>query len=308
MVMLRTAWLISVPSLLLISACSFFSLEDRDKSGDDDDGPLAGSGPSGSGGTQAGSGNSGSGGSSAGTSPGGAAGSSAGAGGSASGSSGAGGTGGGTAGGGSGGSTGGTAGSGGDGGTDTAGTGGLGGGASGASGDGGSGGSGGSGGTGGGEPTTCEEWNPSAETFAGHCYLVNTTPVTWPLARDACMTLGAHLVTISSDGVGQTEFDAENTFVWGLVNNMELWIGVSDGKMDMEQGGTPFTWVNGEPLTINGWSDGEPNNYQKDCPSGGTCYEHCGLIPSDRNGQWNDEICGSERPYVCEKELDSSTP
>ena len=119
------------------------------------------------------------------------------------------------------------------------------------------------------------------------------------------MTLGSHLVTISSDGVGQTEFDAENAFVWGLVNNMEVWLGLTDGKMDSEPGmeTVPFAWITGEGIAIDAWSDGEPNNYQKDCPGGGTCYEHCGFIPTDRNGQWNDDICGMEKPYVCEKEL-----
>jgi hypothetical protein len=142
------------------------------------------------------------------------------------------------------------------------------------------------------------------EVFEGHCYRAFTTPATWPEARDACEELGGYLATISSDGVGQTEFDAENAFVWGLVDNQETWIGLSDGRGDMDPGdGTPFGWIGGEGIAIDNWSDGEPNNYQKDCPAGGptnACFEHCGLIPADRSGQWNDEVCGYEKPYVCE--------
>jgi hypothetical protein len=305
---LSLTWSCAAPLLLVAAGCSFFTLEEPDADDDDDGGPSSGGSASGTGGTPPTSGTGGSGGSTAGSSAGGTSGASSGAGGA-----------GGSAGGGAGGAAsggGGAAGSasGGDAGSATAGTSGA---DAGGTGGAGTSGSGGAGGTGGGAgsagnggtgspPDACDDINASAEEFAGHCYLVNTTPVAWPAARDACMALGGHLVTISSEGVTQTEFDAENAFVWGLVDNMEVWLGLTDGKQDSEAGDmTPFAWVTGEAITIHAWSDAEPNNYQKECTvgGGGTCYEHCGFIPSDRNGQWNDDVCAYEKPYVCEWEL-----
>ena len=295
---LRNAWFGSVPLLVLAAGCGFFKLDpptgedDDDGSGATGGGNVSGSGgtppaTSGSGGMIGGAGTNASGGSA------GAASGASGAGGSTGGSSGAAAGGSGGAGGAGSGATGGAAGGDVTGGTGGDGAGGTGGGA----------GTGGSGGSGKNTmPETCEE--VSAEAHAGHCYRVFMTGTSFPEARDACEELGAHLVTISSDGVGQTEFDAENAFVWGLVNNMEVWLGLTDGHTDMEGGDmTPSTWITGEGIAIDNWSDGEPNNYQKDCPDGGptgACYEHCGFIPGDRNGQWNDEICGYDKPYVCE--------
>ena len=297
---LRNAWFGSVPVLVLAAGCGFFKLDPPTGEDDDDgSGATGGSNASGSGGTPpatsgsggmvGGAGSNASGGS-AGTASG-----ASGAGGSTGGSSGAAAGGSGATGGDGSGATGGAAGAGGD---ATGGTGG-----DGAGGTGGGAGNGGSGGSGKNTmPETCEE--VSAQAHAGHCYRVFMTGTSFPEARDACEELGAHLVTISSDGVGQTEFDAENAFVWGLVNNMEVWLGLTDGHTDMEGGdATPSTWITGEGIAIDNWSDGEPNNYQKDCPDGGPtggCYEHCGFIPSDRDGQWNDEVCGYDKPYVCE--------
>jgi len=296
---LRNAWFGSVPLLVLAAGCGFFKLDPPTGEDDDDgSGATGGSNVSGSGGTPpatsgsggmiGGAGTNASGGSA------GTAGGASGAGGSTGGSSGAAAGGSGGSGGDGSGATGGASGTGGDA------AGGTGGEAVGGSGGAGNGGSGGSGKNT--MPETCEE--VSAEAHAGHCYRVFMTGTSFPEAQDACEELGAHLVTISSDGVGQTEFDAENAFVWGLVNNMEVWLGLTDGHTDMEGGDmTPSTWVTGEGIAIDNWSDGEPNNYQKDCPDGGptgACYEHCGFIPGDRNGQWNDEICGYDKPYVCE--------
>lgn len=151
-------------------------------------------------------------------------------------------------------------------------------------------------------PTTCAELNSSSVEFDGHCYLRVNSPITWRLAKAACEALNAHLVTISSEGRTQEQFDAENAFVWQLAGMMDVWIGLSDGRADTENGDgdPPFAWVTGEPFTMNHWGGEEPNHYQKDCPEGGACWEHCTFMWQERDGEWNDEVCAFQKQYICE--------
>jgi hypothetical protein len=152
------------------------------------------------------------------------------------------------------------------------------------------------GGAGGSGP--CATINPQAQSFEGHCYYLNATAVAWPAAKEACESLsaGGHLVTITSQ--------AEQTFVWGLANMTDVWIGATDGKMENQPGemSVPSVWITGEDIMqFNGWAAGEPNNYQKACSSGmGDCWEHCGFMWVDTQGAWNDDICGYEKAYICE--------
>ena len=287
------AALVALPLATALAGCDFFSLSET---GDDGPGSGAtgGTGPMpGSGGTVA----AGMGGSSA-TGGGGMTSGGAGSGGSAGSSAGSGGAAGSSAGsGGEAGSTAGTAGAaaGGTGG-EAAAAGTAGGGAAGTS--------GGAAGSGGNPnpPTTCEELNSASVEHDGHCYLRVNSPITWRLAKDACAALNAHLVTISSDGRTQEEFDAENDFVWQLAGMMDVWLGLSDGREDTQNGDDdpPFTWVTGEPFTLNHWGADEPNHYQKDCTDGTDCWEHCTFMWQDQSGAWNDEICSFEKQYICE--------
>lgn len=292
------AWFGWFPVAATLAGCAFFSIEDqpaRDGMGAGGTGTGGSVGKGGSGGATAGSGTGGGAGSSMGTggSSGGTNGGSAGSGGSTAG--GTSGTGGGA--GSAGAASGGTAGA------TVAGNGGLAGSASGSSGAGGAG--AGTAGAGGSGPVTCMTLNPGSEAFDGHCYLFVSNPVTWQNGRDGCEALGAHLVTLSSgDGRTQEQFDAEQAFVWGLTGMRDIWIGATDGKGDMEMGsGDPFTWITGEAMTLDKWADGEPNNYQKDCPNGGTCYEHCGFMWAEQGGNWNDDVCANTKPYVCEWDM-----
>jgi hypothetical protein len=152
----------------------------------------------------------------------------------------------------------------------------------------------------------CAALNPEAKAHAGHCYLLVTSAVTWENAKNACMSLGAHLATVSSASpLTQSDFDAENTYVFDeLGGKKETWIGVSDGRMDKENGdGATFTWVTGEALTLTNWNDNEPNHYQKNCKDGSSCYEHCGFMMADPAGKWNDELCEATKQYVCEWDM-----
>jgi hypothetical protein len=280
---------IALPFLTLVAGCSFFELSDtgeqNPRPGSGGTGPMSGNGgaiSAGRGGSVA------MGGSMAGSA--GSAGASAGRGGDGGSSAGSSGAGGSPADGGT--SAAGSAGS--------AGAGNTGGGAAG----GGTAGTAGAAGSGGNAnpPMSCAELNSSSVEFDEHCYLRINSPITWRLAKAACEALNAHLVTISSEGRTQEQFDAENAFVWQLAGMMDVWIGLSDGRQDTENGdgNPPFTWVTGEPFTMNHWGGEEPNHYQKDCPDGSDCWEHCTFMWQERNGEWNDEVCAFQKQYICE--------
>jgi hypothetical protein len=109
-------------------------------------------------------------------------------------------------------------------------------------------------------------------------YRAVTQPATWAQARDACVADEARLVVI--------EDLTESTYVHSLLDNLEIWIGLSDLVTE----GT-FVWVDGSPLTFENWRpDGNPN--------GGT-NQNC--VEIDESGPtWNDEVCEQAHAYVCE--------
>jgi lectin-like protein len=155
-------------------------------------------------------------------------------------------------------------------------------------------------------PSGCAALNPAAKAHAGHCYLLVTSAITWPNAKAACTSLGAHLVTISSAApLTQADFDGENSYVFDeLGGKKETWIGLSDGKLDHDNGdGAVFAWVTDEPLTLSNWNDNEPNHYQKNCMDNSSCYEHCAFMMADPAGKWNDELCEATKQYVCEWDM-----
>jgi hypothetical protein len=100
------------------------------------------------------------------------------------------------------------------------------------------------------------------------------------------------------------------SFVWELGGSGERWIGASDGKSVGEAGdGTPYTWITGEPMDFDNWTEGQPNNSESSCQEGvacscesAACYEHCGFMweMETTPGMWNDRLCEHIIPYVCE--------
>lgn len=159
--------------------------------------------------------------------------------------------------------------------------------------------SGGSGGAG-----SCASLNAMAQSFAGHCYLLVTMQASWDDAKSACAGMnGAHLVTISDDT--PDAFDAEDMFVYTLSQMQDTWLGITDGKMPTETGnGSPYTWITGEPNPPgDAWQSGEPNNYNKPCKNGDSCYEHCGFMVAGAGDKWNDDLCEATKQYVCEWDM-----
>jgi hypothetical protein len=142
----------------------------------------------------------------------------------------------------------------------------------------------------------------------GHAYEYISRSVTWDEARVDAKSrvmngIYGHLATISDA--------AENALVLGLGGNAPKWIGLTDsttastldgfnaaslgaaeygntsGQLYPPGGnrGVGWVWVNGEPVTYQGWAGGEPND------SGGedaaTIYNSGGV------GIWNDAGAGS---------------
>jgi Lectin C-type domain len=114
---------------------------------------------------------------------------------------------------------------------------------------------------------------PIAAGGNGHIYEpVGPLPITWPAANAAALAAGGHLATITSA--------AENTFVFGLVNNVPgfwnfdrgPWLGGHQKPGSTEPDGG-WTWVTGEPFTFTHWQNG-PNN-------GPSMGPGCNLMPED---------------------------
>ncbi|KAM6980230.1 C-type lectin domain family 4 member M-like [Aplochiton taeniatus] len=105
----------------------------------------------------------------------------------------------------------------------------------------------------------------------------------WTWSRQDCRERGADLLIINSS--------EEQAFVNGLgENGKNAWMGLSD---ILQEG--LWTWVDGTPLTLNFWEEGQPNSH------GGN--QDCGefVHRSGGRGDWNDDGCFAEQNWICEQ-------
>jgi Lectin C-type domain len=121
----------------------------------------------------------------------------------------------------------------------------------------------------------------------GACYMLFTTPRTWNEAVFICASLGSntHLAALTSVDEHQIVVD----LTAGL---LDVWLGATDSSFEGQ-----FVWITGDLMDFSVWAAGEPNN-------GGTNGEDCaGLINSGaRAGFWDDRVCETAYPHVCERE------
>jgi len=115
----------------------------------------------------------------------------------------------------------------------------------------------------------------SQNNFNGHSYYRSTGSMTWTNARQACLNMGGHLVTVTSQ--------SENNFIFNLWPSG--WIGLTDEVVEGQ-----WRWVTGEPFSWSNWNGGEPNN------AGNEDY-----IQFVGGGKWND-LPNVSLPYVLEFE------
>jgi hypothetical protein len=111
--------------------------------------------------------------------------------------------------------------------------------------------------------------------YNGHSYYRSTGSMTWTQARQACIDMGGHLVTITSAG--------ENNFVFNTWPSG--WIGFNDEAVEGQ-----WRWVTGEAVTYTNWNGGEPNNAGNE--------DYAQFVGG---GKWND-LPNVSLPYVLEFE------
>eukprot|EP00063_Salmo_salar_P090429 XP_014065264.1 PREDICTED: C-type lectin domain family 4 member E-like [Salmo salar] len=120
--------------------------------------------------------------------------------------------------------------------------------------------------------------------FDSSLYFLSTEKKTWKESRKHCQERGADLVMINSR--------EEQTFLFNL--HMRAWIGLTDSVTD----GT-WKWVDDTSLTTGYWGTGQPDNgrlfsWQEDCVEIYTRQD-------DLVKTWNDDICGTNHNWICEK-------
>jgi len=116
----------------------------------------------------------------------------------------------------------------------------------------------------------------SQQNYNGHSYYRSTGNAIWTTARQNCVNMGGHLVTVTTA--------AENSFIFGLWPSG--WIGLTDEVVE-----GVWQWVTGEPYSYTSWNPGEPNN------SGNEDY-----VQFVGGGKWNDLPNNVNLPYVLEFE------
>ena len=115
----------------------------------------------------------------------------------------------------------------------------------------------------------------------GSCYKFSSNALNWNAAKSACEALGSKLVVINS----QAEQQAITSKIPS--DSQRTWIGLYRNPKDKSR----WLWVDGSPVNYTNWYTGEPNGL----------HEECGEIyPKVHGWKWNDLLCNSTFPYICE--------
>ena len=120
--------------------------------------------------------------------------------------------------------------------------------------------------------------------FNGHTYQLTPSPDTWTASEAYALTLGGHLVSITSQ--------AEQNFIVSTflganspLANSPLWIGLTDQPNHDSRAYT--NWTTGEAVTYTNFFQGEPNNLQTNEDYVALNW-HYSFGSSSTQGQWND--------------------
>lgn len=127
----------------------------------------------------------------------------------------------------------------------------------------------------------CGNW----KRLDNSCYMLYIHPVVHSTAEKDCRSLDGYLVEVDSE--------REEQFIFkNFISTLEPRTGVYIGLINTS--GLGWTWNGGKPLGgYIGWGYSEPNDFMN---RGETCAEM-----RSWDGKWNDVVCGSQTPYVCEK-------
>jgi len=122
---------------------------------------------------------------------------------------------------------------------------------------------------------TCNASVTRTEYFNGHTYYL-LAESNWVNAETEAVSLGGHLITISTEAEQQW-FD--DTFIdKGLppAQQLHIWIGIND----IEEEGN-WRWVSGEPVTYTNWDTNQPGDHPE-------LEEDWGFTTRAYDGRWHD--------------------
>ncbi|XP_033018412.1 C-type lectin lectoxin-Thr1-like [Lacerta agilis] len=130
------------------------------------------------------------------------------------------------------------------------------------------------------------EWLP----YGRYCYKLFSNKVNWAEAEMACQNYfsGGHLASIHS--VTQSA-ELAKYILQHRKDGSSVWIGMRDPLKNQQ-----WQWTDWSSNGYKNWNAGEPNNQNND--------ENCVELWADSGYmKWNDEICRSTRPYLCQYRL-----
>jgi len=136
--------------------------------------------------------------------------------------------------------------------------------------------------------TLCEAKCPSGWTYvigtSSMCAQYFAKGETWNRASENCQAIGGELTTI--------ENEVENRFISSMLETATgAWIGLNDRESESR-----YVWnfKQSSSQTYFTWGKNEPSNYNGNCN-----IENC-VTMKKSNGYWNDVICDSFYPFVCQ--------
>ena len=124
--------------------------------------------------------------------------------------------------------------------------------------------------------------------FGDNCYGFIRKSLTWTEAQNYCGQL-------NNGFLAEPRTEDENAFIVGLVASNgggDVWLGGSDhereGTWIWTHSGMRFNWG------YTNWASGQPDNGHN-----GDCLQ----LWSRRQYSWDDDVCSSKAPFVCQSPL-----
>ncbi|XP_077058630.1 galactose-specific lectin nattectin-like [Siphateles boraxobius] len=132
-------------------------------------------------------------------------------------------------------------------------------------------------------------------SFGCRCFKFMNYLSTWIEAEKFCLIFGGNLASVHSH--------EEYMFIQRMIRSRthastRAWIGGNDAVQEGD-----WLWSDGSKMNYQIWAPGEPNNSFKSFflfTREFRLYEDCLEMNYD-NGNWNDDLCSEEKPFVCVK-------
>ncbi len=138
-------------------------------------------------------------------------------------------------------------------------------------------------------PITCAD---GRALIVDHCFFVNTSFVSQPAAKAACVEAGAHLAVVRSMD--------ENEQVSKLGRELDAarWIGFEAPDTGSQNDAASYFWITGIPVTYSNWLDASPPDPNENT-SCAAFYQGTDQYP--RPEAWVDRNCATALPSICEQ-------